>query len=96
MISIICCFWRSLTTYLNRLHSIEAVENRVEEGDLVDNHLGTTDVNAVTNIIRVLDEKENAGTQELLSRDSENERKREERSSRGSQSCNETALEEGN
>lgn len=96
LVSITSCFCQIPKAYLNCLHGVKTVEDRVEEGDLVDNHLGTTDVNAVTNIVRVLDEKENAGTQELLSRDSENEREREQRSSRSSQSRDETALEEGN
>jgi hypothetical protein len=81
---------------LNSLHGVEAVENRVQEGDLVDNHLGTSNVDAVTNIVRVLDEQEDTRTEEFLGSNREDEGQRKKGSSRSGESGDEAALEEGN
>jgi hypothetical protein len=72
------------------------VENRVEEGDLVDNHPGATDVDTIADIVGVLDEKEDTRTEEFLGSNREDERQRKQGSSGSGEGGNEAALEESN
>jgi hypothetical protein len=82
--------------HLNCLHGVESVENRVEEGDLVDNHPGAGDVDTITDIVGVLDEKEDTRTEKLLGSNREDERQRKQGSSGSGKSGDEATLEESN
>jgi hypothetical protein len=82
--------------YLNDLHFVNAGEDGVEKRDFVDGKLGAGDVDAVADVVGMLDEEEDAGAKELLRGHSKDERQREESSSGGGESGDEAALEEGN
>lgn len=80
--------------YLSNLHLVDTVEHGVQERDALDNKLLVVDVDAVTNIIGMLDEEENARTEELLSGGSEDERERKQSCSGSRNNGDEAALEE--
>lgn len=82
-------------TDLYDLHPVDAGENSVEKRNSVDNHFGRVNLNAIADIIGMLDKQEDARAKEFLSGDGEDEGEREEGSSGSSESSDEAALEEG-
>ena len=55
---------QSAETYLHDLHLVDTSEHRIQQGNLLDNHLlllGTLNVDTVAHIIWMLDEEEDAG-----------------------------------
>jgi len=79
---------------LHRLSVGDALEDGVEQGNVLNSQLLRRNVNAITDIVGVLNEEEDAGTQDLLSRGRKDERKGKKRSSRCSQGRAETRGEE--
>jgi hypothetical protein len=59
--------------YLGHLVLGRLVEDGVQQRDPLNQHLRAADFNAVTDVIRVLHKKENAGTEELLGGDGKDE-----------------------
>lgn len=83
-------------TYLDNLVGVDTGKDSVEKRDSLHKHAGRGNLHSVTDIEGVLDEQEDAGTQELLAGSSEDERQREQCSSRSSQASDERASEAGN
>src|SRR6201999_881635 len=54
--------------------SIDTPEYGIQEGDVLHHHIDTVDFNSISNIIWMLDEKEDTGTSEFLNRTSKCER----------------------
>lgn len=65
---------RRYITYLYSLHLIGTRKDGIEEGNSVNEHLHSINDNTIANVIWMLDEKENTGTQELLCGDGKDER----------------------
>ncbi|KZL83850.1 hypothetical protein CI238_10313, partial [Colletotrichum incanum] len=84
---------------LHHLHLVDAGEDGVQERNLVHNELqllGTNDIDSVTDVIGMLDKKEDAGTEEFLGSNGEDEGERQESGSSGSETHGQEArLEPG-
>ena len=82
--------------HLDDLVLVDAGEDGVQEGDPLDNELlllGAHDVDAVADVVGVLDEQEDARAEEFLRRDGKDEGQREERSTSRGERGDEGALE---
>lgn len=56
-----------MATYLRRLVLRSLGEDGVQQGDPLNQHLCATNFDTVAHVVRMLDKKKNARTQELLS-----------------------------
>jgi hypothetical protein len=80
---------------LGNLLGIAPGEDGVQQGDALDNQLDVVNVDTVADIIGMLDEKEDAGTKELLAGDGEDEGQREQRGTSRGNNLDSAASEEG-
>jgi hypothetical protein len=65
--------WWKGKTYLDQFEISDAFETGVEEGDLLDfetiDSIGSVDVDAVADVVRMFHKQEGAGAEEFLRRD---------------------------
>ena len=79
--------------YLSNLHLVDPMKHGVQQGNAVDHKLSTVDVDTVTDIVRMLDEQENARSKELLGGGGKNERQGQKSSTCGRDDNDEAAAE---
>ena len=78
------------------LQTTNAAEDSEQQRDVVNSEVVGSDINTVSDIVRVLDEQENARSQDFLGGNGEDEGQREESCSSGGQGSGEAGVKEGN
>ena len=63
---------RDLDAFAN-IQTTDAAEDRKQQRDVVNSKMIGSDINTISDVVRVLDEQENAGSQDFLSGDGEDE-----------------------
>lgn len=84
---------------MDHFHAVDAFEDCVEEGDLLDDEeflgLRADDVDAVADVVGMFDEEEDAGAEELLGCYCEDEGEGEEGCAGCCEGCDEVCVLEG-